>query len=395
MKRATLVCLIMAVLVCGVGAAQAILPPRPTLAIEAEDGTVYEGILADYCWMEDTPDGPQEKCDFSLERPDAAVPVGVGETITVVFQDTEAGLPESLELIFEENLDAQGEPIRFTLEPDAPEWVVDLEEGVHPVRVEAGYEETLGYIAYLFELEVSAPEPTATPTEEPTATRTPTQEAEAPPTEEPTATKTPTQEVEETSTEEPTATKTPTQGVEETPTEEPTATETPTSGPSPTPSRTPRPTVAPLSDMVDATKVMLESAGMTYHPVGVNYCSDPDDLQSCEYCPDPANETCDEIGIDQLADDRLVTTPMGAFLVRMEEPLPASMDLIVQTADGAEELDRERRAGESVMLYTPPVTDLGSYILAVETHWPQGNATFYFQFLVANTVLDPNATAVP
>jgi hypothetical protein len=126
----------------------------------------------------------------------------------------------------------------------------------------------------------------------------------------------------------------------------------------------------------DLAVVTIESAGEIFLPLAVNYCPDPDDPRTCEY----------QNAEEQQAAERLHVPPLGAFLVNVAEPVSSQVSLILFDSSGIDVLSRDDRSGAALLLYTPPVTEFGSYIFAVEVRQETGTATYYFQIVVTDVI---------
>ncbi|MCZ7546295.1 MAG: hypothetical protein M5R40_23465 [Anaerolineae bacterium] len=387
---------LLAVSAVGTGVAQETQPAAPsqpviTLRAVADDA-VYEGVLAEYCWPTAT---GSLRCGTVPDAPEDSIVVEMGDDLEVVVE-SEAGLPESVTVRLAD--DPEEEPVA-----DTTDWTVDLEPGVYEVLVDATFPDVNAYsfVSYRFTLEVSAP-PTPTPTETPT--EEPTEAPTEAPTEEPTEEATEAAEATEPAGTEPAEPVTPdeteTPGAEATsevtaePTEEEMAGEeavTPTVTLMPTqeiaeaeeteaPAETPTPSKPePELPLTGPPPVMLQSGDVAFASLAVEYCWD--NAAGERECPpgQPSDEGVELLGVP----------PQGAFLVVVDGPAPLAVSLALFASNGIDELARETRLGDALLLYSLPPATPGSYIFAVEAEWPEGIATYYFPVLILEPEPEP------
>jgi hypothetical protein len=339
------------------------LPPQP--AIEAEhDGDTYEGAQGSACWP--VAAGNVE-CALVLDIEGVDSPlIEVMTGDSVVFAVSEGEDPEAITAEL-----ADGTP----LDLDEGEYFIDLEPGEHIASVSAEYageDDDVWYTTGIFTLSVMeppTPTPTATPTEKPT--ETPDEEQITP---------------EETEEEEDTpATPTPAMQLPsptpevmdeitpETPTATPDESETggpdlPQASPTQIPEVTPTPTVPPMPGQ--PPEASLETGGRVYAPSGYTYCRGLSASADCVSQP-----TEDFVS-------RVVVEADAAMVLRVGGVRPDMVRISMYTSDMREQLSVEERRSDALYLYTPPINQPGSYVLAMEVLWQSGRTTYFFEMSI-------------
>ncbi len=345
------------------------LPPQP--AIEAEhDGDIYEGAQGSACWPVAAGD---VECALVLDIEEvegSIIEVMTGDS--VVFAVSEGEDPEAITAEL-----ADGTP----LDLDEGEYFIDLEPGEYVAAVSAEYageDGDMWYTTGIFTLSVMeppTPTPTATPTEEPSETP---DEEEITPDE--------TGEAAETGEGEGTTTVTPTPAMElpsptpevmdeitpETPTEAsdetPGGPDLPKASPTTIPEMTPTPTIPPMPGQ--PPEASLEAGGRVYAPSGYTYCRGLSASADC---------------VSQPSEDfvsRVVIKVDAAMVLRVGGVRPDMVRISMYTSDMREQLSVEERRSDALYLYTPPIKQPGSYVLAMEVLWQSGRTTYFFEMSI-------------
>ncbi len=393
----------------------AAVPARPVIRLSA-DGALHEGLPGAYCWLQ-APNDIRCEPDPLDPQPETAVPVQTGQTITFAVE-SEAGPPAAFYATFLDDLDADGDPLLVDFGgTSSADYTVNLAAGTHRVSVVAEFPDVSGdnsFVSNIFALDVAAgvaanltPRPTATTapplaateeialpttavTEEPTKDITATEElpdAAADLAATATAIAAGVQEVAATD-EVPDLAATATAiltGATETAdanalqatsaaatqvaaAEVPLPTQPPTTAPV-----LPGPTATlPLS--VDLSEwppsVLVVNGGRQFRPAGLHYCYNAADGQ--EICVDqPVSPSAEHIQINSGDTIRIDAAGVG----------PLSLSVILASTDLSQQFQRTDLPGSPISLQTFSGSP-GNYVLAVETTWPQGRATYYFRLQI-------------
>jgi len=348
----------------GMVATPAAVPARPVIRLTA-GGATYTGLAGAYCWLQAANDIRCEPDPLDLQPADV-IAVREHETITFNF-DSEVG--EASRLIFRlpDYPEDLGGPLEVELPPgpvptELP-YSVDLAPGTHRLILVAEYpilDTEPGFVSYAFSLDVAgavAAAPTDTPVSEPTERPT-----LPPATEEPTATGEVAAVVEPTATERPAPTSTPK------PTEVPPPTEvlaTATVPPTPAPPSVVPPTPTSTPEMV-APEVVLVRGLAIIQPYRVSFCTiGADGAQTCSDYVAAEGESLEAATGDTIRVDSA-------------EGGPRSMAFVLLDSAGTRELGRMQIPGNPIALYDV-LAGPGSYVLRVETVWPQATATYEFR----------------
>ncbi len=330
----------------------AAVPARPAIQLRAGE-TITTGLAGAYCWLQAPNDIRCEPDPLDMQ-PETILAVSQGDIVTFTV-DSELGPPEHLYIRLLDDLDAQGAPTELELPAPPPasmDYQVDLDPGTHRLALVAEYpilEGETGFVSAIFALNVAAAvaaAPTETPVIKPTeppATLEPTATAEAAAAIEPTATEPPA----------PTGTPVPTE-VPPTPTQPPTATQPP---PTPTP-------------QVAAPVVVVVRGRTILQPYSVNFCSLGQD----------GSRTCSDYATAG-EDTPLEVNSGDTIRIDSAEGGPRSMTITLLNTARTREFGRLQIPGNPIALYDVTVAP-GSYVLRVETDWPQATAIYEFRLEV-------------
>lgn len=333
------------------------VPARPTIQMNAGDD-VFDGVSGAYCWFQAANDIRCEPGPFD-PQPEAVAQVEQGDTLTFAI-GSENSIPTTVSATLLDDMSDDGSPIVIELDSDlATDYEVDLDAGMHRISVLAEFaatESDTNFITTVFAVNVAeavamaptetAPPPTATDEPEPTeaASEEPT---EIPATDEPEATEEATEE----------------------PTEEPTATEPPPTAVPPTATAVPSPTAippteAPAMPAMTVPEVLVVKGSSVFQPVGTNYC--PSDAEGCEAYS------------GSMPDQQITLVSGDTVRIDSADGGPSQMTFVLTNTGQTEEFDRLAIPGNSIALYTVSA-EPGTYLLAIETTWPDATATYYFR----------------